>query len=331
MAIITGSYHKKKILFNIYKCGTLIRNTEEKIAKRYQEGLMRCPVHLSSGQEMPSAIISQIVKKTDFCVGSHRSHAQFLAKGGSINKMLAEIYGKKTGCSSGKGGSMHLIDLNVNFMGSSAIVGNSIPIGVGLGFSSKLKNDKTLTLIFFGDGATEQGVFYESVNFAVLKKIPTVFICENNYYSVYSPLKVRQPKNRKIYKMAKGLGIKSYFFDMNDIYQTYIQLKKIFEYTRKKGEPVFIEFSTYRWREHCGPNFDDDLNYRPSKEIKFFTKKDHLYNLKKLLINKFKTPKELIIKTDKDINKNIDRAFDYAKRSKFPENKSAFEGVYAKK
>jgi len=330
MGITTGLYHKKKILFDIYKCGTLIRNTEEKIAEKYKEGLMRCPVHLSSGQEMPSAIISQIVKKKDFCIGSHRSHAQFLAKGGSINKMLAEIYGKETGCSSGKGGSMHLIDLNVNFMGSSAIVGNSIPIGVGLGFSNKLKSDKKLTLIFFGDGAVEEGVFYESVNFAVLKKLPTIFICENNYYSVYSPLKVRQPENRKIHKMVKGLGLKSYYFDMNDIFQTYKDLQKIFKHTRESSEPVFLEFSTYRWREHCGPNFDDELNYRPLRERRFFFKKNHLYNLKKLLINKLNIPKKLIIQADKKIDKRIDRAFIYAKKSKFPNVSSAFKGVYAK-
>jgi len=326
----TGLYLKKKILFNIYKSGTLIRKTEEKIAEKYHEGQMRCPVHLSTGQEIPSSIISQIVKKKDFFIGNHRSHAHFLAKGGSIKKMLAEIYGKETGCSKGKGGSMHLIDLNVNFMGSSAIVGNSIPIGVGLGFSNKLNKDKKLSLIFFGDGAVEEGVFYESINFAILKKLPVIFICENNYYSVYSPLKVRQPKSRKIYKMVKNFGIRSYHFDLKNIFKTYKDMKKIFKNVREKSEPVFIEFSTYRWREHCGPNFDDELNYRPNKEREKFFKKDPLDNLKKLLIRKLKIPQKTIDNTDKQIDKKINEAFHYAKISKFPKVKSAFKGIYAK-
>ena len=330
MEITSGSYHKKRVLFNIYKCGKLIRDTEERIAENYHEGSMRCPVHLSSGQEMASAIISQIVKKNDFCVGSHRSHAQYLAKGGSLNKMLAEIYGKETGCSSGKGGSMHLIDLNANFMGSSAIVGNSIPIGVGLGFSNKLNNNKNLSLIFFGDGAVEEGVFYESINFAVLKKIPSIFICENNFYSVYSPLKVRQPLNRKIHNMVRGLGIRSFYFDMKNIYKTYIKLNNIFDYSRKKSQPVFLEFLTYRWREHCGPNFDDQLNYRPNKERNFFLKNDNLIKLRSLLISKYKISPKDIINAEKKIKQKIDRAFNFAKSSKFPKIKSAFRGVYAK-
>ena len=126
-----------------------IRSVEEEISKRYSEGKMRCPTHLSIGQEAVPSAFSQIVKKNDFAVSSHRGHAHYLAKGGNLKSMLAEIYGKKTGCSGGKGGSMHLIDLAVNFMGTSAIVGNSIPVGVGLGMSAKIKNTKQVSFIFF--------------------------------------------------------------------------------------------------------------------------------------------------------------------------------------
>ena len=177
-----------------------IRSVEEEISKRYSEGKMRCPTHLSIGQEAVPSAFSQIAKKNDFAVSSHRGHAHYLAKGGNLKSMLAEIYGKKTGCSGGKGGSMHLIDLAVNFMGTSAIVGNSIPVGVGLGMSAKIKNTKQVSFIFFGDGAIEEGIFYESINFAIVKKLPVVFICENNLYSVYSPFSVRQPKGRSIFK-----------------------------------------------------------------------------------------------------------------------------------
>ena len=329
MAIIIGSSLKKKILLNILKIGLLIRKTEETIASKYHEAQMRCPVHLSIGQETPAAIISQIIKKKDFFIGSHRAHAHFIAKGGSLKKMIAEIYGKETGCSNGKGGSMHLIDLNVNFMGTSAIVGNSIPIGVGLGFASKLNKNKQIAVIFFGDGAVEEGVFYESVNFAILKKLPTIFVCENNYYSVYSSLKERQPKNRKIHNMVKSFGIKSYSFGTKNTYETYKKVKKIFENVRKKNEPVFIEFSTYRWREHCGPNYDDQLNYRPKEQIKNFIKNDPLNSIKKTLL-KDPTYSKKINTIELSLDKKIHNAFDYAKKSNFPKLSTAFKGVYAK-
>ena len=180
-----------------------IRAVEERIAKEYPNGEMRCPVHLSIGQEAVSAIHQLLAKQSDFAVSTHRGHAHYLSKGGDLKAMIAEIYGKKTGCSNGKGGSMHLIDLSVNFMGTSAIVGNSIPVGVGLGFAAKLSGLGNISYIFLGDGAVEEGLFYESVNFAATKKLPVIFICENNLYSVYSPLKVRQPEGRKIFQMVE--------------------------------------------------------------------------------------------------------------------------------
>ena len=192
----------KKILIKLFEQVFRTRSVEEEIAKRYKFGKMRCPTHLSIGQESVPAALSLIMRKKDFAVSSHRAHAHFLAKGGSLKKMIAEIYGKKTGCSQGKGGSMHLVDINSNFMGSTAIVGNTIPIGVGLGLSSIIKNKNQFSFIFFGDGAIEEGVFYGSINFAIVKKLPVIFICENNFYSVYSHLKVRQPKKEKFIKWS---------------------------------------------------------------------------------------------------------------------------------
>ena len=173
----------KKIL-KIYKKFLLIRLLEEEIIKRYNEGKMRCPTHISIGQEAIAVAFSEVVNKDDFVISTHRPHAHYIAKGGNINFLIAELYGKKTGCSNGKGGSMHLVDLGVNFMGSSSILGNNIPIGVGLGLSINIKKKKSISYVFLGDGATEQGVFYESINFAIVKEIPTIFICENNFYSV---------------------------------------------------------------------------------------------------------------------------------------------------
>ena len=151
---------REEDLLKIYKRMLLIREVDEKIAEKYHEGQMRCPTHLSIGQECVPACLSLCSDKDDFAVSTHRGHAHYLGKGGDLRKMIAEIYGKSTGCSRGKGGSMHLIDLYVNFMGTSAIVGNSIPVGVGLGLSISLKKTQQISIIFLGDSAIEEGVLW---------------------------------------------------------------------------------------------------------------------------------------------------------------------------
>ena len=227
---------------NMYR----IRAVEEAIAHHYPEGKMRCPVHLSIGQESIPAVFSQSIASTDFAVSTHRGHAHYLAKGGNLNAMIAEIYGKSTGCAKGKGGSMHLIDLAVNFMGTSAIVGNSIPIGVGLALSAQLKRTNQISCVFLGDGATEEGVFYESVNFAAVRKLPVLFICENNLYSVYSPLSVRQPKGRCIAKMVEAMGVEIAAGDGHNIASCHEIMKNAVDRVRATGAPFFLEFTTYR-------------------------------------------------------------------------------------
>ncbi len=321
---------KLNLLKNIYREFFRIRTIEEDLAKNYNDQKMRCPVHLSSGQEAVAAVFSNIVKKRDFAVSTHRGHAHYLAKGGNLNKMIAEIYGKEDGCSSGKGGSMHLIDLDVNFMGSTAIVGNSMPIGVGLGLSLKIKKQKGLSFVFLGDGAVESGVFYEALNFAAVKKLPVIFICENNLYSVYSSLEVRQPKNRKIYKLAREIGIKSEHCDGMDSLKIYKCLKRTISETRRGKGPQFIEFSTYRWREHCGPNYDNDIGYRTLKEFEFWKKKDPLSKLKKLILKKSPGQKKSLINIELSIKKEVKESFQRAKNMNFPKKSSLFKDVYAK-
>jgi TPP-dependent pyruvate/acetoin dehydrogenase alpha subunit len=316
-----------KLLLKLYADMYRIRSVEEEIAARYSENKMRCPTHLSIGQEAVSAAFANIIQKKDYAVSTHRGHAHYLAKGGNLNELIAELYGKKTGCSRGKGGSMHLIDLKVNFMGTSAIVGNSIPTGVGLGLSSKLRNLNSISVIFLGEGAIEEGVFYESINFAVVKNLPVLFICENNLYSVYSPLKVRQPKNRKIYKMVEAIGIKSDICNGNDVAKSYKKLKNACNYIRNKSQPMFLEFSTYRWREHCGPNYDDDLNYRSQKEINLWKKNDPIKDTEKK-IKKIFTKKEIFDLQEKILTE-IKSAFLKAEKDKFPKPSEAYKGVYA--
>ena len=179
---------------------------------------------------------------------------------------------------------MHLIDESVNFMGSTAIVGNSIPIGVGLSFACKLDKTKQISAIFLGDGATEEGVFFESANFCAVKETPALFICENNLYSVYSPLSVRQPDSRQIFKMVESLGLKSYSADSRNIKDCLSTFKSSVDYVRSERKPAFIEISAYRWREHCGPNYDNDLSYRQRKNFKNGKKMIHLIMLKSLFL-----------------------------------------------
>jgi len=303
-----------------------IRAVEEEIAKRYPEGKMRCPVHLSIGQEAVPAAFSETIKKTDFAVSTHRGHAHYLAKGGNLEALIAEIYGKATGCAKGKGGSMHLIDLDVNFMGTSAIVGNSIPNGVGLALSSQLKESDQISCVFLGDGAIEEGVFYESVNFAAVRNLRVLFICENNMYSVYSPLAVRQPKGRSIAKMVEAIGVPSAVGDGNDVLAVHTLLDDTIKKMRSEGGPYFLEFSTYRWREHCGPNFDNDIGYRTDEEFDDWKSKEPLYNLEKVLCESNQTALDSI---RTKINNEVQDAFELAESAPFPNQREAYHGEYA--
>ena len=290
-----------------------IRLTEESIAKRYSEGKMRCPTHLSVGQEAVAVGVCANLSSQDLALSGHRAHAHYLAKGGCLKSMIAEIYGKASGCSKGLGGSMHLIDKSVGFMGSTAIVGNTIPVAVGLGLSLKLKNSNSISCVFFGDGAVEEGVFYESINFAVLHKLPVLFVCENNLYSVYSGLKVRQPQGRIIYKMVEAMGIDSDFGDGNKVDEVYKMVSEAKSNILLGKGPQFLEFETYRWREHCGPNYDNDIGYRTEEEFLEWQKRDPIKNILK------KIDKKIVQNLKKKIDKEIDTAFNFAEQSPFPD------------
>ena len=315
-----------KNVLKIYKKFVTIRLLEEEIIKRYEQGSMRCPTHISIGQEGIAAAFSSVVKKRDYVISTHRPHAHYIAKGGNISALISELYGKKTGCSNGKGGSMHLIDTKVNFMGSSSILGNNIPIGVGLGIAINIKKKNNLSYVFLGDGATEQGVFYESINFSIVKKIPCIFICENNFFSVYSGLEVRQPKKRKINKFVSEMGIKSFYSNGKNIFEISKKMKLAREYTKKFNKPCFLEVDTYRWYEHCGVNNDDHLNYRSKKQVLNWKKNDHLIFLEKKLLSKNVN----IAKIKNKIKNGVIKAFKFAEKSRFPDKKELFMGVYAK-
>lgn len=319
----------KNQLLKCYKLASRIRAVEETIAQEYPNGEMRCPVHLSIGQELVSAVVGLNQQKQDTAVSSHRAHAHYLAKGGNLYRMIAEIYGKATGCCKGRGGSMHLIDLEVGFLGSSAIVGNSIPIGVGSGLTHKLNKSDALSFIFLGDGAIEEGSFYESVNFSVVQELPTVYVCENNLYSVYTGLNQRQPTERNIYEMVNGMGIKSVKIETTDVLDCLNKTTEIIKLARTSKKPVFIEYDTYRWLEHCGPNDDDYLGYRPQGELNKWKEKDPVSNLGKILTSDFGISDSEIQEIHDEIEIEVLAAFDQAKKDKFPTLEQSQADVYA--
>ena len=314
---------------NLYKNMLLIRIAEEAIASNYDDEEMRCPTHLSIGQEAAASGVGLALENTDLAVSSHRAHAHYLAKGGDLKKMIAEIYGKSSGCSKGRGGSMHLIDRSVGFEGSTAIVGNTIPIGVGLGLSLKLNKQKAISVVFCGDGATEEGVFFESINFSATRKIPVLFVCENNLYSVYSPLNVRQPKNRKLHEMVQAIGVDSVFGDGNDVRKVNKIAKDAISYIHDNGTPFFIELETYRWREHCGPNYDNDIGYRTEAEFLEWKSRDPIKLFENILLTEQILSYDSMNQIKNKVRDEVEEAFRYAKESPFPKSEEAFESMFA--
>lgn len=304
-----------------------IRLVEERIAELYPEQEIRCPVHLSIGQEAIAVGVCKNLKKDDLVFSNHRCHAHYLAKGGSLKKFFAEMYGKSTGCSKGKGGSMHIIDLTVNFMGSVPVVAATIPIAVGAAFTLSKKESKNISVVFMGDAAIEEGVFHESINFAKLKNLPVLFVCENNLYSVYTPIHLRQPK-RKIVDVVKAQGLECYSVDGNDVSAVHDVSKKAIDRIRKGKGPAFIEACTYRWREHCGVNYDDHLGYRCKDEILKWKSKDPIKRLKENMMSKHMITQREIKEIEEKIKKDIDEAVKFAKSSPFPDKSDLHKHIY---
>jgi len=317
------------ISLELYQELLRIRLIEEEIAKRYSEQKMRCPIHLSIGQEAIAVGVGKTLLKTDYLVSNHRAHAHYLAKGGNLKKMIAEIYGKVDGCCSGIGGSMHLIDLEVGGVGTTPIVAGSLPVGVGVAFASLLKKENRITTIFFGEAATEEGVWAESINFAALKKLPILFVCENNFYSCYSPLSVRQAPGRSRPDIVRAHGMLALEGYGNDVDEVYRVTQKAVDYIREGNGPCFVEFDTYRYHEHCGPNIDDDAGYRPKEEIEYWHQRCPVRLYEERLIKEAVLNPEIIDGMKKELHREIDEAFAFAEKSPFPTYTLNSESAYA--
>lgn len=319
---------KPEKLKRLYYQMLRIRKVEEKIAELYAEREMRCPVHLCIGQEAVGVGVCASLSRHDYVLSSHRSHGHYLAKGGDLKAMMAELYGKVTGCSQGKGGSMHLVCLCKGFLGATPIVGSSIPIAVGAAWGSVMRGHQRVTVAFFGDAAVEEGVFHESINFAALKELPVIFVCENNLYSVYSPLSVRQPEGREVFWLAKGHGVESYQGDGNDVIEVYKLAERAVRKARQGGGPTFLEFKTYRWREHCGPCYDNNLGYRTEEEFQGWKRCCPIEMLRGRLLTDGILHKQDIEDMVSRVESEIEDAVAFAKESPFPPERCLLEDVY---
>jgi TPP-dependent pyruvate/acetoin dehydrogenase alpha subunit len=306
----------------LYRSLYRIRRVEEEIARVYPSDMIKSPIHLSIGQEAVAVGVCLTLQPDDVIFGTYRGHAQYLAKGGDLKKMVAELYGKVTGCSKGKGGSMHLADVQHGVMGTSAVVGTTIPNAVGYAYALKYLRKGNIVVSFFGDGAVDEGVFYESLNFASLKQLPILFVCENNRYAIHSAQLARQPLDN-ITDRARVFGIAAKRIENNDVIEIYESAKAAVQAIRdQQTGPVFLECMTYRWREHVGPNSDYQLGYRKREEAEPWIKGDQLGRLASAL--SVEQRQQIAMKVEEEIR----QAFEHGANSPFPEMSELYTDVF---
>ena len=295
---------KQDILIEMMKKMILIRKTEEKIAELYHEQQMKCPVHLSLGQEACAVGVCVNLNNEDYVFSNHRCHAHYVAKGGDLNAMIAELYGKETGCANGWGGSMHLVDRKAGLMGSSSIVAGSISIAVGAALAFKMRKENRVSVVFFGDGAAEEGVFYESMNFAAIMSLPVIFVCENNGVAVETGLHIRQPDN--IYRRGEIFNIPGYRVNGQDIIDVYKMAEKVINNCRKGNGPSLIECRTERWAKHVSPIHERTENC-PIKNMRKYFFEESFGGFNKFMEECYKEAEE-----------KIAIAFNFAQESQYP-------------
>lgn len=305
----------------LYESLYRIRRVEEEVARVYPTDRIKSPVHLSIGQEAVSVGVCDHLRPDDIVFGTYRGHALYLAKGGDLRRMIAEMYGKVTGCSRGKGGSMHLIDTDAGVMGTSAVVGTTIANAIGYAFALKVRRSDAVVVSFFGDGATEEGVFSESLNFAVLKKLPILFVCENNQYAIHTHQKRRQG-TPAICERARSFGLEAEKIEDNDLLQMHELSRTAVEEIRKGQGPRFLEVMTYRWQEHVGPNTDFQLGYRTQEESQPWKDSDPLQKLRARIDLEERT------RIEAEVESEIAAAFEFAEDSPFPEPAELYAHVF---
>ncbi len=316
-------------LRSLYITMQRIRRFEEKIADILTAGKeIKCPVQLYIGQEAVAAGVCAALKKDDYVFSNHRSHGHYLAKGGDIKALTAEIFTRATGCSQGRGGSMHLISPEMGLLGSPAIVAGTIPLAVGTALASSLNKDGKVSVVFFGDGAVDEGAFHESLNFASLKKLPVVFVCENNLYSTHMPIG-QCLANTEIYQKAKAYCMPGVRVDGNNVTDVLRAAKKAVSNARRGNGPTLLECMTYRWRGHVGPNDDIDKGLRSREELDYWKARCPVKVLGAFMLGKGILAAAEKAQIDADIEKEIDDAIAFARESSPPDPASLLANVFS--
>ncbi|MDO8607460.1 MAG: thiamine pyrophosphate-dependent dehydrogenase E1 component subunit alpha [Phaeospirillum sp.] len=307
----------------VYRAIKRIRRVEEVTADIYPSDKIKSPVHLAIGQELVSVAVCDVLKPGDVVGGSYRSHAVFLAKGGDLNAMMAEMYGKDTGCCRGKGGSMHIGDAAVGVAGSSAVVGTQIPMMAGYALALKHQAKGGVAVVFFGDGATEEGCFYETLNFAALMNLPLLFVCENNGYAIHEPIAKRRARPDALCAIANAMGVPARRVADGNTFAVRDAAGSAIERIRKGGGPEFIEAQVYRWREHVGPNEDFDQDYRCRSEAEPWMANDEVTRLAALIDPAIRAA------IDDRIEAEIAAAVTFAEQSPPPKPEELHTNVFA--
>ncbi|MFA5260099.1 MAG: thiamine pyrophosphate-dependent dehydrogenase E1 component subunit alpha [Candidatus Omnitrophota bacterium] len=310
----------------IYLSMLRIRFTEEKIVDVYGQQTMRTPTHLSIGQEAVAAAVCQALRPDDQVFVSHRCHAAYLARGGDLEAFFSELCGRVTGTSRGRAGSAHLSSVD-KYVFASPILGSMIPVAVGAALSFTMDQKDRISVALFGDAAVEEGVFAESLNFAVLKKLPVLFICENNTYSTHSPLRVRQPSSA-IYERVRIPELPAFQIDGNDAVGLYETVSGLVSGVRQGGGPVFVECLTYRIREHVGPLYDYDRGYRDREEVESWMKRCPLKRMETYLLGQGILTADDVALLRRDCQAQADAAYAAALNSGWPAAEELRQNIY---
>jgi len=298
------NFHDNDFLLKSYVMLKYIREIEILIATNYSRQQFRCPVHLSVGQEAVAVGVSSILRSGDKVVSTHRSHAHYLAKGGNLFRMFAELMGSPKGCSGGRGGSMHLFDDTVGFVASIPIVGSSTPIASGLAYAEKMLGEGYVAISFVGDAVLETGVFYETMNLAGVKDLPILIVIEDNGYSTYADKSVRVAKNREIEKLVEGMGLNFLSGNGDDVTEV-AQVSKIAIEKVRNNVPFVLQFQTFRRYEHCGPNIDDSLGYRSKSELNSYEERDPLEVLRRKILSDSMTKSQELVSIDMAVSRYV--------------------------
>ena len=320
--------HSAGQLAGWYRAMLRIRRIEEEIERRYHQDQMKTPIHLVIGQEAAAVGCCSALRTTDLVYTSHRTHGAYLAKGGDLGRMLCEMHCRINGCVGSRGGSMHLIDKSVGMAGTSAIVGGAVPIATGAALAAKMKGEDRVVVVFIGDATTEEGVTAESLNFAALKKLPIVFFCENNFYSVQSPLATRQPQ-RDLRGWAEAHGMPAVSVDGVNVLAVHDAVREAVTRAKAGDGPTFVEVPVYRFRAHGGAGDDSKTGYRAEDERIAWEAVDPLRLFEEYLTRSATLDAAAVQRMEREIADEIAAAFDLALASPNPTEEDLYKHVYA--